>query len=88
MDNNGVQRSVKRTRQSDFNHNTYLDMHEGKLDTVTLFYPNTKSARSGRGRLHNTTATVIFSSNPTLITPMTHYLLQTGWGLPDLLSGD
>lgn len=31
MDNNSAQRSVKRMRQSDFNYNTYLDMHEGKL---------------------------------------------------------
>lgn len=51
MYNNRAQRSVKRTRQSDFNYNTYLDMHEGKLEKVTLFYPNTKSAHPSRGRL-------------------------------------
>lgn len=92
MDNNSAQRSVKRMRQSDFNYNTYLDMHEGKLERVTLFYLNTKSAHPSRSRLlwpfGNTIATVIFSSNPTLITPKTHYLQQTGWGLPDLVSGD
>jgi len=39
--NNSAQRSVKRMRQSDFNYNTYLDMHEEKLE-IRIVLPEHK----------------------------------------------